>query len=817
MAKEEKIKKNNKVIDVNITGEMQDSFISYAMSVITSRALPDVRDGLKPVHRRVLYSMHQNGLTHTAKFRKSARVVGDVMGKYHPHGDAAIYDTAVGMAQEWSYRYPLINGQGNFGSVDGDPPAAMRYTEMKMSKLSSELLRDIEKETVDFQPNFDDTAKEPKVLPSSIPNLLFNGVMGIAVGMATNIPPHNLREIIDACIATIDNPKISIDELMEYIQGPDFPLGGIVYSSKDLKEAYTTGRGSIVTRGEAEIVEGKDGKTQIIIKSIPYRVNKASLITKIADLVKDKKLQGIKALRDESTKELRIVIDLKSSSQPQRALNFIYKHTELEQNFGYNMIALVEGVPQTLGLKDILTDFISHRQEVVERRTKFDLEKAEAREHVLGGLNKAIDQIDAVIKTIKQSKDSGTAKLNLMKKFKFTEIQAQAILDMKLQKLAGLERQKIEEELKEIKKLIKSLKELLANKAKQLKVIKDELLAIKDKYGDDRRTKIVKRGVKEITDEDLIPSKESALVFTAGGYVKRTDPGEYKAQRRGGIGVIDIDTKEEDIVTHMITADTHSAIMFFSDSGKVYKMRMFDLPEGRRSTKGKSIKNFLSLGAEENITSILPIPKNTELKDKFLFFATRHGIVKKATADAFANVRSNGLIAIKLKEDDYLFGVRLVSKGDSVILVSNQGQSIRFAEKDVRNMGRAAAGVKGIRLKKGHEVVGFGVIPGTIDAKGIKLLVVSKNGFGKNSKIGEYKLQGRGGSGIKTMNVTEKTGEIVRSKITTPEYNELIVVSQKGQVIRISVNEIPTLGRSTQGVKIMKLRSGDAVSSITMI
>ncbi|MGB0925254.1 MAG: DNA gyrase subunit A, partial [Minisyncoccia bacterium] len=658
---------------MNIVSEMKESFIAYAMSVITSRALPDVRDGLKPVHRRILFAMNDIGLSASSRFRKSATVVGDVLGKYHPHGDSSVYMAMVHMAQDFSYRYPLVWGQGNFGSIDGDSPAAMRYTEAKMNKISTELLRDLEKETVDFASNYDDTRKEPTVLPTAVPALLLNGQLGIAVGMATNIPPHNLGEVIDATVALIDNPKTTGDDLMQYVKGPDFPLGGLAYNPDDIKNAYATGRGRVVTRGEAEIVEGNKGTSQIVITSIPFRVNKQNLIVKIADLVRDKKIKGIKGLRDESTKDIRVVVDLKSSAQPRRVLNYIYKHTDLEQNFNYNMVALVHGVPETLGLKDILSHFIVHRQEIVRRRTEFDLRKAEARAHILEGLNKALDHIDEVIALIKKSSDGAEAMTNLMKKFKFSEIQAKAILEMKLQKLAGLERKKIEDELKAILKFIKELKALLASVPKMLAVIKDELLEIKDKYGDERRTRIVPGAVNSISVEDLIPQKEFAMVFTENGYIKRTDPTEYKSQKRGGVGVVDLNTKDDDIVTHFLTADSHSDILFFSDRGRVYQTKMYDLPEGRRSTKGKSIKNFLPLSGEEKITSILPVPKGKDLSDTTLFFVTGNGVVKRTAGDAFAKVRANGIVAINLKDDDELLDVRFTKDDDQFMLATQLG------------------------------------------------------------------------------------------------------------------------------------------------
>ncbi len=807
---------HNNIEPMNIVSEMKESFIAYAMSVITSRALPDVRDGLKPVHRRILFAMNDIGLSPSSRFRKSATVVGDVLGKYHPHGDSSVYMAMVNLAQDFTTRYPLVWGQGNFGSIDGDSPAAMRYTEAKMNKISAELLRDLEKETVDFAPNYDDTRKEPTVLPTAVPSLLLNGGLGIAVGMATNIPPHNLNEVVDATVALIDNPKTSGDDLMEYVQGPDFPLGGLAYSHEDIKNAYATGRGRVVTRGEAEIVEGNKGTSQIVITSIPFRVNKQNLIVKIADLVRDKKVKGIKALRDESTNDIRIAIDLKSSAQPRRVLNYIYKHTDLEQNFNYNMVALVNGVPQTLGLKDILEYFIKHRQEVVRRRTEFDLRKAEARAHILEGLNKALDHIDEVIKLIKKSKDGSEAQTNLMKKFKFTEIQARAILDMKLQKLAGLERKKIEDELKELLEYIKSLKTLLKSVAKMLAVIKDELLEIKQKYGDERRTKIIPGAVDSISIEDLIPQKEFAMVFTENGYIKRTDPSEYKSQKRGGVGVVDLSTKDEDIVTHFLTAHSHSDILFFSDMGRVYQTKMYDLPEGRRSTKGKSIKNFLPLTGDEKITSILPVSKDKELDSLTLFFATKHGVVKRVAANAFEKVRSNGIVAINLKEYDELLSVRFTTENDEVMLITQNGQSIRSKVSDVRTMGRTAGGVKGITLKGNDVVVGTGVVRGDNDDD-LELLVLTENGYGKKTILDEYKVQGRGGSGIKTLNVTEKTGKLIGARITTKHVTELMAMSQQSQVIRTGLDSISSLGRATQGVRIMKLREGDSVASFTLV
>lgn len=814
--KEEKNEEENSahtgVVSRSIVSEMKKSFIDYAMSVITDRALPDVRDGLKPVHRRILYAMHTMGLSASAKTRKSAAVVGEVLGNYHPHGDVAAYEAMVKMAQDFSMRYPLVIGQGNFGSVDGDSQAAMRYTEAKMSKIAGELLRDINKDTVDWVPNYDATKKEPLVLPSAVPQLLLNGTLGIAVGMATNIPPHNLREVVDAVAYLVDNKDATTEDLMQFIQGPDFPLGGIIFNAKDIHHAYATGRGGIVTRGVAEIVEEKNN-SQIVITSIPYRVNKADLIMKIAEMVRDKRIDGIKSIRDESTKDIRVVIELKNGSYPQKVLNFLYKHTQLEDTFHLNLVALVNGVPQTLSLKSILEEFIKHRQNVVRRRTEFDLREAEAREHILLGLKKALDHIDEIIKIIKKSKDVNDARANLIKTFKFSEIQANAILEMKLQKLAGLERKKIEDELNEIQKLIKELKDILANPRKILSIIKKELSDISEKYGDDRRTKVVKGGVKVLSMEDLIADEENTLILTAGGYVKRTHPDEYRKQKRGGVGVVDLDTKEEDFVTNFLTANTHSDLLFFTDRGKAYQIKMYELPEGKRATRGKSIMNFISLSEGEKVTSVLPMPKNLkDNKDLSLLMVTEEGTGKKVSAASFHDVRASGIIAIKLSEGDRLISVSGVTKGDSCVVVTTKGQSIRFKENDVREMGRTAAGVRVIKLRKGDKVIGAHPVSKETE-KESSLLTMGANGYGKKTPIKEYKIQKRGGSGIKTGNVTAKTGEIIASQVVTGQEEEAVAMSKKSQVIRLGLSEIPSLGRSTQGVRIMKLYPGDYIAS----
>jgi DNA gyrase subunit A len=805
------------VIPVNIVTEMRESFIDYAMSVIVDRALPDVRDGLKPVHRRILFAMQEAGLTASARFKKSATIVGDVLGKYHPHGDTSVYEAMVKMAQLFSMRYPLVLGQGNFGSIDGDSAAAYRYTEAKMTRVAGEVLKDLEKNTVEFRPNYDGSRKEPIVLPSVVPNLLLNGTLGIAVGMATNIPPHNLREVIDALGHLIENPDASTEDLLQFIQGPDFPTGGLAYGKADIRHAYASGRGGVVCRGEAEIVEQKAGQTEIIITSIPYRVNKATLLAKIAELVHEKKLEGIKDLRDESAKgDIRIAVYLKSGVPPQKVLNYLYRHTELETTYHYNMVALVDGVPQTLSLKSLLEEFVKHRKTVVKRRTEFELNKAKDREHILLGLKKALDHIDAIIKTIKASKDTPTAQVNLMKEFKFSDRQAAAILEMKLSRLAGLERKKVEDELKSVQALIKELESILGSAKKMLGVIKDELLAVREKYGDDRRTKIIKGGVQNISVEDTIPEKEVVLVFTAGGYIKRTDPAEYRVQRRGGVGVVDLDTKEEDFVTIFLSCSTHEDILFFTDKGKAYQIKAYELPEGKRATKGKSIQNFLALGGEERVTSMLAMPREVkEVAKLSLLMVTEKGVVKKTAADAFKDVRRSGLLAIKLQPKDQLLAARFVEEGDDVSLVTAKGQSIRFSQDDVREMGRNAGGVRGMKLKADDRIVTADVVRKVYDKP--FLIVISEQGYGKMSDMSEYKTQGRGGSGIKTANVTPKSGKIVAGMVLADREGELVAISKQSQVIRVPLSEIALSGRSTQGSRIMKLRPGDSIASLTAL
>lgn len=809
------------IVPVGIVDEMKKSFIEYSMSVITQRALPDVRDGLKPVHRRILYGMYKMGLTSGAKFKKSAAVVGEVLGKYHPHGDISVYDAMVNMAQEFSYRYPLVFGQGNFGSIDGDSAAAMRYTEAKMSKIAEAMLEDIEKDTVNFIPNYDGSHQEPSVMPASVPSLLLNGVFGIAVGMATTIPPHNLGEVLDAALHLLDNPKATTEDLLEFVKGPDFPTGGLVYNVADIKNAYATGRGSVVTRGEAEIVQGKGGKSDIVITSLPYRVIRSNLIIKIADLVQEKKLKGIRDIRDESTDQTRLVIEVKNGFIPEKILNYIYKHTELQTNFNYNMTALVDGVPQTLSLREMLHYFLQHRLDVVRRRTQFDLSKAEARAHILEGLSKALDHIDEIIKLIKKSKDTEDAKNELMKQFKFSELQALAILDMKLQKLAGLERKKIEDELAEKRKLIAYLKDLLGSEKKMWKLIGEEISVIREKYGDSRRTKVIKKALGSISDEDLTPNVDAVILMTSDGYIKRTDPGEFKAQRRGGVGVGDMNTKDEDSITHAIISETHSDILFFTNKGKVYGVKCYEIPEGKRATRGKAIQNFLPLGSDERVTSVLELPKQLKGSGMSLLLVTKQGDIKRTDAEHVSNLRKSGLIIMSIDATDELLFAELVRETDDVLLVTGEAQSIRFGVKQVRIMGRGSGGIKGISLDKNDMVVGSVRISDGENSG--ELLVVSSNGYGKKTKLSEYKQQNRGGSGILTFNVTDKTGRLVGALIAedlkkNPEApTELIAVSAKSQVVRTATQEIATLSRATQGVRIMKVKDGDALVTASLL
>ncbi len=829
----------SKIEKREITDELRESYLDYAMSVIVSRALPDVRDGLKPVQRRILWTMWEDGLTHAAKFRKSATVVGSCLGRYHPHGDMAVYDALARMAQNFSLRYPLIYGQGNWGSTE-DEPAAMRYTECRLSKISEELLFDIEKETVDWSSNYDATRQEPKVLPAKLPNLLLNGSMGIAVGMATNIPPHNLNEVVDSLIYLISRPKATTEELMQFIQGPDFPTGGIIYDKKAITETYVSGRGPITCRAKAEVEERKEGQFNIVVTEIPYQVNKAELITKIAELVQEKKIEGIRDLRDESDREgLRIVIELKNEANPQKILNQLYQYTDLQKDFHLNMIALVDGLqPQLLSLKEAIGAQLEHRKLVVERRAKFDLEKAKERAHILEGLSKALSVIDHVISTIKKSKDRNEAQQNLIKKFKFTEIQANAILEMRLQTLAALERQKIEDELKEKKKLITELQLLLKSPEKILNVIKEELLELKKKYGDERRTKVITSDLKEFKEEDLVPQEEVIITLSRSGYIKRVPPTSIRVQRRGGKGVLGSEVSEEDFITNFISANTHDNILFFTDKGRTFQTKVYEIPVGTRLSKGKLIHNFLEIPNREKITAIVNHVvngPNPMAKSQFLVMATKNSLIKKTSLSEFANVRRSGLIAINLQKGDELKWVKLSSGKDEVIIVTALGQAIRFKETQLRPMGRTAAGVKAIRLKTNDFVTGLDIITTTrinaddnADKRGYisenlrrnlresALLVVTENGFAKQTPLNQYKVQSRGGQGIKTAKITPKTGPIVSAQIITDE-EELLALSAKGHVIKTKIVDIRLAGRATSGVRIMKLKQGDKVAGVVTL
>lgn len=802
-----------------ISTELEESYLDYAMSVIVSRALPDVRDGLKPVQRRILWTMWDSGLAHSAKFRKSANVTGEVLGRYHPHGDTAVYDAIARMVQDFSLRYPLVDGQGNWGSIDGDSPAAMRYTECRLSKISEELLIDIEKETVDWQPNYDATRLEPKVLPAKLPNLLLNGAMGIAVGMATNIPPHNLGEVISAILHLIDNPKITSHELTEFIQGPDFPTGGIIYDKKAIADAYVSGRGPITCRGISEIKEKKGGKGFIIeITEIPYQVNKAELVTKIAELVEAKKIEGIRDIKDQSSREgLLITIELKSDVSPQKVLNQLYQFTDLQKDFHLNMVALRDGIqPELMSLKDILAAYLEHRKIVVRRRAEFDLKKAEERAHILIGLSKALSVIDKIISLIKKSKDREEAHKNLVKNFKLSDIQASAILEMKLSTLAALERQKIENELKEKKKLIEELQILLKSPAKILKVIKEELLELKNKYQDERRTKVVVQGLKEFKEEDLIPQEDVIITLSKGGYIKRLSPGVFKTQERGGKGLIGSEVGEEDFLTHFIAAKTHDNILFFTDKGRVFQTKVYEIPQTSRTAKGKPIHGFLEIPPQENVSAIVNYSPDKKA-EKYLAMVTKGGIIKKTALSDFENIRRTGIIAISLEKDDLLKWVNLVELGDEIILTTRLGQGIRFREKDVRSMGRTASGVRAIRLKDKDEVSSLDIIKKSkLKDQKSKLLVVMANGFGKQTPIVQYKVQKRGGSGIKTAKVTTKTGPVIAAKLIDEE-KELLALSAKGQIIRTKLSGVRLASRATSGVRIMKLAEGDKIAGIVCL
>jgi DNA gyrase subunit A len=799
----------NRVLPIEIAEEMKKSYIDYSMSVIAGRALPDVRDGLKPVHRRILYSMSELNLTPDKPHRKSARIVGDVLGKYHPHGDSAVYLAMVRMAQDFSTRALLVDGHGNFGSVDGDSPAAMRYTEARMSKLSLELLRDIEKETVDFVNNFDESLKEPSVLPARYPNLLVNGSNGIAVGMATSIPPHNLGEVIDATIHLIDNPECSVDELIPFVQGPDFPTSAIIMGKENISQAYQTGRGKVKVRARAIIEERANDRQQIVVTEIPYQVNKAKLVERIAELVKEKKLEGISDLRDESNRNgMRIVIELKRDANANIVLNNLYKHSQMEDTFSIIMLALVNGEPKVLNLKQILYHYIQHQRDVVTRRTKFELNKAEARAHILEGLKIALDNIDEVIKLIRSSKTGQEAKAGLMERFKLSDIQAQAILDMRLQRLTGLERDKIDAEYEELLKTINRLKEILANERLLLQIIKDEMTEIKTKYSDERRTEIV-HAEGEIDMRDLIDDEEIAITLTHFGYIKRLPSDTYRSQKRGGRGISAITTRDEDFVRQLVTTTTHSRLLFFTNRGRVFKLDAYEIPEGKRQAKGTAIVNLLQLGPGEKIATLIPIDGDDE--SKYLLFTTKKGIVKKTKKDEFKNINKSGLIAIGLRDDDELIGVKTTDGNQDVLLVTEKAMSIRFNENDIRHMGRTAMGVKGITLSKGDIVVSMNVC-----SEGTDVLVVSQYGFGKRTDIEEYRSQIRSGKGIKTYNITEKTGTIIGAEMVN-EDDEIMIINSNGVLIRLKVNEISLFGRVTSGVKLIKTNEEVNVVSIAKI
>ncbi|OGL25591.1 DNA gyrase subunit A [Candidatus Saccharibacteria bacterium RIFCSPHIGHO2_01_FULL_49_21] len=791
---------------------MEDNYLRYSMSVIVARALPDVRDGLKPVHRRILYTMLEEGIRPGGKYRKSANVTGTVMARYHPHGNVAIYDAMVRLAQDWSMRYPLVDGQGNFGSMDGDPPAAERYTEARMARTAEELLNDIEKETVEFRDTYDGERKEPSVLPAKLPNLLLNGQVGIAVGMATNIPPHNLSEVVDATIHLIDNPDASLDDLMKFIKGPDFPTGGVVYGKESIRTAFATGRGGVVVRGVAAIEETKKGLGQIIISEVPYGVNKAGLLEKIAELYKEKKISGIRDLRDETARgTVRIVIDLKKDAYPNKLLNQLYKLTPLQLTLHYNMLALVDGIqPRVLGLQDILGEYIKHRKVVVRRRTEFELKQAKARAHVLEGLKIALDHIDEVIKTIRASQTQEEAEANLIKKFKLTTIQAQAILAMQLRRLAGLERKKIEDELADLVKLIAHLEGVLASEQKILAIIKDELLALRGQFGDDRRTKIVAAELGKMSDEDLVPDEQVVVTLTSANYIKRTSIADYKRQGRGGKGRRGMVTREEDVIEHVVNASTHDFLLFFTNKGRVFRLKTYEVPAVNMNAKGIALVNLLQLQPEEIVSSVINVSKQSN--GGHLLMCTSRGVVKKTPFDQYQNVRATGLIAIKLDEGDELRWIRMTTGHDEVIISTSQGQAIRFDEKDARPMGRASRGVRGIRLRTGDQVIGMDIVNDES-----YLFVISEFGYGKRTKVKQFTAHRRGGVGIRSAVVNKKTGALVGVKTLIGDDQEVIIISSSGQTIRLGLRNIPALGRATQGVRIMRLNDGDSVASLALV
>lgn len=801
---------NDKIVPVDIEDEMRGSYIDYSMSVIVARALPDVRDGLKPVHRRVLFGMQELGLAANRPYKKSARIVGEVLGKYHPHGDSAVYDTMVRMAQDFSMRYPLVDGQGNFGSIDGDSPAAMRYTEARLSRIAEEMLRDLEKNTVDFVPNFDDTLKEPSVLPAMVPNLLVNGTSGIAVGMATNIPPHNLGEVVDGCIALIGDPGIANEKLMKLVKAPDFPTGGIIYGYDGVKEAYTTGRGRIVVRAKASIETGKNDRQSIVVTEVPYQVNKANLIERIAELINDKKIEDISDIRDESDRDgLRVVIELKREANAQVILNNLYKHTQMETTFGVIMLALVDGRPEVLTLKQMIEKFVAHRNDVVVRRAKFELEEAEKRAHILEGFIIALDNIDAIIKLIKASKDTPAAQAGLMKKFKLSEIQAKAILEMRLQRLTGLERKKIEDEYKETIKLIQKLKAILGSKQLQLQIIKDELLEIKKKYGDERRTEIVYKA-EEFSIEDMIAEEQVVITISHGGFIKRFPVSGYRRQSRGGRGSTGATTKEDDFIEHMFVASTHDYMMLFTDQGQCYWLKVFEIPEAGRASRGKAIVNLIAKDPAESIASYVSV-KNFE-DPLFVMMVTELGTIKKVQLSEFSNPRRSGITAISLAKGDRLMDARLTDGSQDIVIGTHEGIAIRFRETEVRAMGRSAAGVRAITLDKKDKVVGAVALR----RNGTTILVATEKGYGKRSETDEYRVSHRGGKGIITVKTTDKTGKMVAIREVV-ERDDVVVVTSGGIVIRQHASEIRVAGRNTQGVRLIRLDEGDSISDVAVV
>lgn len=799
-----------KVVPVTLEEEMKSSYIDYAMSVIVARALPDVRDGLKPVHRRVLFGMHELGLAYNRPYKKSARIVGEVLGKYHPHGDSAVYDSMVRMVQDFSLRYPLVNGQGNFGSVDGDSPAAMRYTEARLARIAEEMLRDLDKNTVNFGANFDESLHEPLVMPSYLPNLLVNGASGIAVGMATNIPPHNLTEVIDGLVALIDNPKLKSEDLMKYVKAPDFPTGGIIYGFEGVRDAFLTGRGRVVIRAKANVETLKNDRENIIVTEIPYQVNKATLIEKIADLVRAGKITEISNIRDESDRDgMRVVIELKRDAQPAVVLNQLFKHTQMQVTFGVIMLALVNGVPKVLTLQETMMHFLDHRMEVLIRRTKYELEAAEKRAHILEGFIIALDNIDAVIDTIKKSKDVETAKTNLMKKFKLSEIQAKAILDMRLQRLTGLERKKIEDEYKETIKLIARLQGILESEKKRKQIIKEELLVVKERYGDERRTEII-RDYKEFSLEDIIAEEDVVVTISHNGFIKRFPVSGYRRQGRGGKGVTGAGTKEDDFIEHMFVASTHQYILFFTEKGRCFWLKVHEIPEGGRTAKGRSIVNLLEKDKDDNITAFVAVKEFRD--DQSLVMVTEKGTIKKTVLSAYGNVRRGGINAINLVSGDSLIEVKMTDGSSDIVIGTRNGFAIRFNEKNVRDMGRTATGVRGVRLGKGDQVVGLLVIK----RQAVSILVVTEKGYGKRSDIIDYRITNRGGKGVITVKTTDKVGKMIALMEVTDK-DELVIISTKGMVIRQSVKDIRVMGRNTQGVRVIRLNDGDTIADIARV